>query len=69
VSKNNKELIKLSLKEGNFWVNTALDFKTKKDEKLVPPEEDWDKIDNSVWLVVKTFRATAANRLVLQIFL
>jgi hypothetical protein len=62
-NKADKDLLHFGVKEGNFWISSCVDNKIKKDPKEDLQEEDWEHIDHSAWLVVKSFKANAANRI------
>ncbi len=64
--KGEKELIRLSINNGSFYVGSCLENKTKAGGTL---EEEWDSVDNSVWLVVKSYKANAVNKTVDSVIL
>jgi hypothetical protein len=49
------------MNNGNFYVGSCLENKTKNG---ITTEEEWESIDNSVWLVVKSYKANAVNKTV-----
>jgi len=66
-AQNDKDLMKLNIKEGNFWINACYEgTKIKKiDQKPVKienPEDDLENIDDNVWIVVKSLKATNNNK-------
>lgn len=55
------EILRLQIRDGNFWVGSTRDFTSKKALKE-KGEEDWEDNNHSVWLVVKSFKSNTTNK-------
>lgn len=57
----------MMIKDGTFWISSFLDgAKSQKDPKPNNKnEDDWDKIDYTLWLVVKSFKSNNINKSVI----
>jgi len=56
-----KELIQLNIREGNYWVAPCRDSNAKK-LQADGVEQDPEDSENSLWMIVKSFKAAGSNR-------
>ena len=57
-----KELLRMAIKDGNFWINASPDASKSKNKPGEKQEEDWENIDYALWLVVKSFKNPYSNK-------
>lgn len=62
ITKDEKELIKLTLKNGAVFVDNCRESKDKVNQK---GEESLENVDYDLWLVVKSMKTNANNKVCL----
>lgn len=56
------------IKDNSYWISNCLDDpKNKKHNINDVVEEDWENTDQSVWLVIKTFKTANSSKPVTKI--